>query len=75
MEFQSVVVAYSTDGSAGDLIENLRTDLKTEVVQIDANHLEIRKSVTRADLEPIFAESGARSSPTRRAYHRSPQTR
>ena len=59
MEFQSVVVAYSTDGSVGDLIENLRTGLETEVIQIDANHLEIRKSVTRADLEPIFAQSGA----------------
>ena len=59
MEFQSVVVAYSTDGSVGDLIENLRTGLETEVIQIDENHLEIRKSVTRADLEPIFAASGA----------------
>ncbi|NMA11515.1 MAG: preprotein translocase subunit SecD [Methanomicrobiales archaeon] len=59
MEFQSVVVAYSTDGSVGDLIENLRTGLETDVIQIDANHLEIRKSVTRADLEPIFAQSGA----------------
>ncbi|MCT8337281.1 preprotein translocase subunit SecD [Methanoculleus sp. Afa-1] len=59
MEFQSVVVAYSTDGSVGDLIENLRTGLETEVIQIDENHLEIRKNVSRADLEPIFAASGA----------------
>ncbi|WP_214083957.1 preprotein translocase subunit SecD [Methanoculleus sp.] len=59
MEFQSVVVAYSTDGSVGDLIEDLRTSLEAEVIQIDENHLEIRKSVSRADLEPIFAESGA----------------
>ncbi|MDK2890390.1 MAG: preprotein translocase subunit SecD [Methanoculleus sp.] len=59
MEFQSVVVAYSTDGPVGDLIGDLRTSLETEVIQIDENHLEIRKSVSRADLEPIFAESGA----------------
>lgn len=59
MEFQSVVVGYSTDGSLGDLVENLRTGLETEVIQIDENHLEIRKSVSRADLEPIFAASGA----------------
>ena len=59
LEFQSVVVAYSTDGSVGDLVENLRTDLQTEVVQIDEGHLEIRKNVSRADLEPIFAASGA----------------
>lgn len=59
LEFQSVVVAYSTDGSVGDLIENLRKEFETEVVQIDENHLEIRKNVPRADLEPIFAASGA----------------
>ncbi|SDK07139.1 preprotein translocase subunit SecD [Methanoculleus thermophilus] len=59
MEFQSVVVTYSTDGSVGNLIENLRTGLDADVIQIDQNHLEIRKSVSRADLEPIFAESDA----------------
>ncbi|WP_292517625.1 preprotein translocase subunit SecD [Methanoculleus sp.] len=59
MEFQSVVVTYSTDGSVGDLVENLRTGLEAEVIQIDEDHLEIRKSVSRADLEPIFAASGA----------------
>jgi len=59
MEFQSVVVAYSTDGSVGDLIENLERGLEADVIQIDENHLEIRKSVSRADLEPIFAASNA----------------
>ncbi|HOI59561.1 MAG TPA: preprotein translocase subunit SecD [Methanoculleus sp.] len=59
MEFQSVVVAYSTDGSVEDLIENLRTSLEVEVIQIDGDHLEIRKNVSRADLEPIFSASGA----------------
>ncbi|KAF5059553.1 preprotein translocase subunit SecD [Methanoculleus horonobensis] len=59
MEFQSVVVAFSTEGSVGDLMEDLRTGLETEVIRIDENHIEIRKSVTRADLEPIFAQSGA----------------
>ncbi|MCC7555342.1 MAG: preprotein translocase subunit SecD [Methanoculleus marisnigri] len=59
MEFQSVVVAFSTEGSVGDLMEDLRTDLETEVIRIDENHLEIRKDVTQTDLEPIFAQSGA----------------
>ncbi|MCK8517624.1 preprotein translocase subunit SecD [Methanoculleus sp. 7T] len=60
MEFQSVVVSYSTDKPVGDLIENLQKSLEADVVQIDADHLEIRKSVSRADLEPIFAASGAK---------------
>jgi len=59
MEFQSVVVAYSTDKPVGDLIENLQKSLEVDVVQIDQNHLEIRKSVSRADLEPLFAASDA----------------
>lgn len=59
MEFQSVVVAYSTDGSADDLVGNLRTDLEAEVILIDEDHIEIRKDVSRAELEPIFTESGA----------------
>lgn len=59
MEFQSVVVGYSTDKPVGDLIENLQKSLDADVVQIDTDHLEIRKSVSRADLEPMFAASGA----------------
>ena len=59
MEFQSVVVTYSTSGSVEDLIDNLQTDLETDVTQIDADHLEIRKGVSRAELEPIFAASDA----------------
>ncbi|NLZ30376.1 MAG: preprotein translocase subunit SecD [Methanomicrobiales archaeon] len=60
MEFQSVIVGYSTDRPIGDLIENLQKNLDADVVQIDADHLEIRKSVSRADLEPIFTTSGAK---------------
>jgi preprotein translocase subunit SecD len=60
MEFQSVIVAYSTDKPVGDLIDNLQKSLEADVIQIDADHLEIRKSVSRADLEPIFAASGAK---------------
>ncbi|MDD3372965.1 MAG: preprotein translocase subunit SecD [Methanoculleus bourgensis] len=60
MEFQSVIVSYSTDKPVGDLIENLQKSLEADVTQIDADHLEIRKSVSRADLEPIFAASGAK---------------
>ncbi len=60
MEFQAVVVGYSTDKPIEDLVENLQTRLEADVIQIDADHLEIRKNVSRADLEPIFAESGAK---------------
>ena len=60
MEFQSVVVAYSTDKPVGDLIENLQKSLEADVIQIDENHLEIRKGVSRADLEPLFAASDAK---------------
>ena len=60
MEFQSVIVAYSTDKPVGDLIENLEKSLEADVIQIDQDHLEIRKSVSRADLEPIFAASDAK---------------
>ncbi|MCK9278056.1 MAG: preprotein translocase subunit SecD [Methanoculleus sp.] len=60
MEFQSVIVAYSTDKPVGDLIDNLQKSLEADVIQIDQNHLEIRKSVSRADLEPLFAASGAK---------------
>ncbi|MFA5614621.1 MAG: preprotein translocase subunit SecD [Methanoculleus sp.] len=60
MEFQSVVVSYSTDRSVEDLIENLHRGLEAEVIQIDADHIEIRKGVSRADIEPIFAASGAK---------------
>ncbi|MCE5339024.1 MAG: preprotein translocase subunit SecD [Methanomicrobiaceae archaeon] len=60
MEFQSVIVAYSTDKPVGDLVDNLQKSLEADVIQIDQNHLEIRKSVSRADLEPLFAASGAK---------------
>jgi len=59
MEFQSVIVAYSTDKPVGDLIENLQTSLETDVIQVDEDHLEIRKTVSRAELEPLFAASDA----------------
>lgn len=60
MEFQSVVVRYSTNQPVGDLVENLRENLEADVIQIDADHLEIRKKVTREELEPLFAASGAK---------------
>ena len=60
MEFQSVVVTYSTDKPVEDLIESLQKSLDADVIQIDQDHLEIRTSVSRADLEPLFAASDAR---------------
>ncbi len=59
MEFQSVVVGYSTDGSVDDLVENLQKSLEADVILVDENHIEIRKDVSRAELEPIFAASNA----------------
>lgn len=44
MEFQAVVVGYSTDKPIEDLVENLQTRLEADVIQIDADHLEIGRA-------------------------------
>lgn len=54
LEFQSEVVGYSTTEPTGTFISNLSKSLDADVEQVDANHLEIRKYYTQAQLEPYF---------------------
>jgi preprotein translocase subunit SecD len=60
LEFKSEVVGYTTTQPVETFIANLTKNLDTEVLQVDANHLEIRKSYTQEELEPIFAASGGK---------------
>jgi preprotein translocase subunit SecD len=59
LEFQSVVVGFNPGQSTGTLIDSLEKTLNADVVQLDDTHLEIRQDVSRDQLEPIFAASGA----------------
>jgi preprotein translocase subunit SecD len=60
MEFKAEVVSFTTTQPLNDFVTNLSKSLNTEVVLIDPSHLEIRKLYSQADLEPIFAASGAK---------------
>ena len=54
------MVGFTTTEPVDTFVANLSKSLDTDVVQVDANHLEIRKSYTQAELEPYFeAEGGA----------------
>jgi len=43
LEFKGEVVGYTTDQPVDIFISNLSKQLDAEVIQVDANHLEIRK--------------------------------
>ena len=58
LEFKGEVVGYTTDQPVDIFISNLSKQLDAEVIQVDANHLEIRKLYSQADLEPLFETSG-----------------
>jgi len=59
LEFKSEVVGFTTTEPVDTFVTNLSKSLDTDVVQVDANHLEIRKSYTQAELQPYFeAEDG-----------------
>jgi preprotein translocase subunit SecD len=59
LEFKGEVVGFTTDQPLDTFVANLSKKLDTEVILIDANHLEIRKLYNQTDLEPVFAaESG-----------------
>ncbi len=60
LEFQAEVVGFTTDRPLDEFITNLTKNLETEVVLVDANHLEIRKYYSQADLEPKFIASGGK---------------
>ena len=60
LEFKGEVVGYTTDQPVDIFISNLSKQLDAEVIQVDANHLEIRKLYSQADLEPLFETSGGK---------------
>lgn len=60
LEFNAEVVGFSTDRPLDEFVTELTTKLDTEVNLVDETHLEIRKSYTRAELEPVFAEAGGK---------------
>jgi preprotein translocase subunit SecD len=58
LEFQAEVVGFTNDRPLEEFITNLTKTLDAEVVQVDANHLEIRKYYSQAYLEPKFLSAG-----------------
>ncbi len=58
LDMQAEVVGYTTDRPLEEFISNLSTSLDAEVLQVDANHLEIRKYYSQADLESRFIAAG-----------------
>jgi preprotein translocase subunit SecD len=60
LEIQGEVVGFTTDQPVETFVTNLSKQLDAEVILVDANHLEIRKSYTQAALEPIFTSTGGK---------------
>ena len=58
LEFQAEVVGFENDRPLEEFITELTNTLDAEVVLVDANHLEIRKYYSQADLEPKFLAAG-----------------
>jgi len=58
LELHAEVVSFTTDRPVSDFISNLSQSLDTNVEQVDANHLEIRKSFTQQELETKFSDAG-----------------
>ena len=62
LEFKGEVVGFTTDEPVDTFITNLSKETDAEVVRIDETHLEIRKSYTQAELEPLFETAGGKVS-------------
>ncbi|MDD1696824.1 MAG: preprotein translocase subunit SecD [Methanoregula sp.] len=60
LEFQAEVVGFTNDIPLDEFITNLTKNLDAEVVQVDDNHLEIRKYYSQAFLETKFIEAGGK---------------
>jgi preprotein translocase subunit SecD len=60
LEFKAEVAGFTTDHPLEEFIPELANNLDAEVMQVDANHLEIRKYYSQADLEPKFLASGGK---------------
>ncbi|MFA5268162.1 MAG: preprotein translocase subunit SecD [Methanoregula sp.] len=60
LELKGVVIGFTTDEPVDTFLANLSKQADAEVIQIDETHLEIRKSYTREELEPIFDAAGGK---------------
>jgi Preprotein translocase subunit SecD len=60
LKLNAEVIGYTTNQPVNEFVANLSKSLDAEVIQVDANHLEIRKSFTQAELDPIFSSSGGK---------------
>jgi preprotein translocase subunit SecD len=58
LDIQAEVIGFTTDRPLSEFLTNLSTSLDSEITQVDANHLEIRKYYSQADLEPRFVAAG-----------------
>ena len=60
LEMKGEVVGFTTTQPLDTFVANLSKQLGTEVQVIDENHLEIRKFVSQADLEPMVTAAGGK---------------
>ena len=60
LDIQAEVVGFTTAEPVETFVTNLSKKLDTEIIVVDANHLEIRKLYSQAALEPIFAAEGGK---------------
>jgi preprotein translocase subunit SecD len=60
LEFKAEVVGFTNDRPLEEFITELKKNLDAEVVQVDANHLEIRKYYSQVELEPKFLAAGGK---------------
>jgi len=60
LEFKAEVAGFTTDHPLEEFITELANNLDAEVMQVDANHVEIRKYYSQADLELKFLASGGK---------------
>jgi preprotein translocase subunit SecD len=58
MEFKAEVVGFETTQPLEQFIPELEEKLDADIILVKENQMEIRKSFTREELEPIFAASG-----------------
>jgi preprotein translocase subunit SecD len=58
LDIRAEVVGFTTDRPLEEFITGLSTTLDSEVVLVDANHLEIRKYFSQEDLESRFVAAG-----------------
>ena len=60
LDIRAEVVGFTTDRPLPEFITNLSTNLGSEILQVDANHLEIQKYYSQADLESRFGAAGGK---------------